>query len=125
MRSPAVALGVELRHEPADGEPRPLATDVEVADSLLAKGIGLMGRSSIPDEYALVFEFDEPATHGIHMLLVRTPLDVIWLEDDEVRRVETLPAWTGHARERADRFVELAPGAAEAVEPDDRVVLVE
>lgn len=112
-------------HEPADGDPRTLASDVDVADSILTKGIGLMGRSSLPEDYALVFEFGKPKTRSVHMVLVRTPIDVVWTVEDRVQRVETLDAWTGHARERADRFVELAPGAAADVEPGDRVVVEE
>ncbi|WP_460923185.1 DUF192 domain-containing protein [Salinarchaeum chitinilyticum] len=112
-------------HEPTDGDPQPIATDVEVADSILSKGIGLMGRSSIPEEYALVFEFGTPKTRSAHMVLVRTPLDVVWTVDDRVERVETLAAWTGHARGRGDRFIELAPGAAADVDVGDRLVVEE
>lgn len=112
-------------HEPADGDPRTLASDVDVAESILTKGIGLMGRSSIPESYALVFEFGKPTTRSVHMLFVRTPIDVVWTEDGTVQRVETLDAWTGRARARGDRFIELAPGVASDVEPGDRVVLEE
>jgi len=116
---------VRVVHEPTDGNPRALATDVDRADWLLPKAIGLMGRSTIPDSYAMVFEFDGPTTRSVHMLFVRTPIDVVWTEDDSVQRVETLSAWTGHARARCDRFIELAPGAASDVEPGDRVVVEE
>ncbi|AGN01111.1 hypothetical protein L593_05810 [Salinarchaeum sp. Harcht-Bsk1] len=112
-------------HEPADGSPRPLATDVDTADWLLPKAIGLMGRSSIPEDYAMIFDFGTPTTRSVHMLFVRTPIDVVWTENDRVERVETLAPWTGHARARSDRFIELAPGAASDVEPGDRVVVEE
>jgi len=119
----AIPSIVRVVHEPADGEPRTLASDVDVADSILTKGIGLMGRSSVPEDYALVFEFGTPKTRSVHMVFVRTPIDVVWTVEDRVQRVETLDAWTGHARERGDRFLELAPGAAADVEPGDRVVV--
>lgn len=121
----AISESVRVVHEPVDGDPRTIATEVAVADSILSKGIGLMGRSSIPEEYALVFEFGAPTTRSVHMVLVRTPIDVVWTENDEVQRVETLAAWTGHARGRGDKFIEMAPGAADAVEPGDRVVVEE
>jgi uncharacterized membrane protein (UPF0127 family) len=125
LRAVVLAGSVRVVHEPADGEPRTLASDVDLADSILRKGIGLMGRSSVPDDYALVFEFGTPTTRSVHMLFVRTPIDVVWTEGGEVQRVETLDAWTGRARARGDRFIELAPGAAADVAPGDRVVLEE
>lgn len=126
-------------HDPA-GERRALATDVEIADSFVSQTKGLMGRSSIPDDYAMVFYIDEadfiyrtlirpitgkPPRQYIHMLFVRTPLDVLWLRDDEVIKSETLSPWTGLGAARADTIVELAPGAAEGVAVGDRVVIEE
>lgn len=106
-------------HEPADGPAETLATDVEVADSLFQKAIGLMGRQRVPENYALAFRFDGVAARSVHMLFVRTAIDVVWTVDDRVERVETLPAWRGLSRARADTILELAPGAAEVVEPGD------
>ncbi|WP_436931105.1 DUF192 domain-containing protein [Halosimplex halobium] len=114
---------MRLVHEPADGDPRTLATDVERADSLLKKVKGLMGKSSLPDGYALVFEFGRTGYRDVHMLFVRTPLDVVWLRDDEVVQVKTLAPWRGTGVAKADCFVELPGGAADGVEPGDRVFL--
>ncbi len=110
--------------EPADSEPRPLATDIEFADSLLAQTRGLMFRSpsSFSAGSALVFPFDQAKPRDVHMLFVRFPIDVIWLVDEEVRRIEQLEPWTGFARERADTIIELPAGAADAVAAGDRVV---
>lgn len=107
-------------HE-AEGEDRTLASDVEVADGIVSKGIGLMFRRSIPDEYALVFPFSGVSTRGLHMVFVPFDIDVIWLVDDEVERVTRLSAWTGHGRARADTVVELPADAADGVEPGDSV----
>lgn len=124
-------------HEPG-GERRVLATDVEIADTFLSKSIGLMGRSSIPEEYALVFYFGEPdfiyrffiqrfsdqiPRQYIHMLFVRTPLDVLWIRNDEVVKTETLSPWTGRDSGRADTVIELAAGSADGVEEGDTVVI--
>lgn len=113
---------VHLVHEPAEGDSRVLATEVDRADSLFAKVIGLMGKSSLPDEYALVFDFDRVSYRDVHMLFVRTPLDVVWLRDGEVVQVKSLQPWRGTGIAKADCFVELPGGAAEGVEPGDRVV---
>lgn len=127
LEPPVVGHTVQLVHEPAGtGTARStLATDVERADSLLGKAIGLMGRSSVPEDYALVFEFGRTGTRSMHMLGVRTPIDVCWLVDGEVQRVETLSAWTGHARALADTVVELPPGAARDVDVGDRLRVVD
>ena len=133
---------MRLVHESAAGT-RTLATDVETADSLLAQMRGLMGRSSVPEDYALVFpvrrdpvavaldrvpgvgRLVDPGQHGVHMLFVRTPIDVLWVEDETVVQVRTLQPWTGTGSARADTLVELAAGAASDVEPGDTVRLVE
>jgi hypothetical protein len=116
---------MRLVHESADGGSRVLATDVEIADSFVQHVFGLRFRSSIPDEYALVFSFDSARRRRLDMLFVRTPIDVIWLDDEEVVAVKTLPAWTGTAAVRADTFVELAPGRADGVDEGDRIVIEE
>lgn len=105
-----------------DGETgaRTLATSVDVADSLLTKARGLMFRA-IPDDYALVFPFEEPGKRWIHMLGVRAPIDVLWVVDDEVVRVETLVPWTGVAAATADTVIELPADAAGEVEPGDTI----
>jgi len=113
---------VHLRHE-RNGDARTLATDVDVADSLFAQTRGLMFRLSIPDDYALVFDFDGVATRDAHMLFVPFDIDAVWLEDEEVQRVERLSAWTGRGEARCDTFVELPAGAADDVRVGDRVWL--
>ncbi len=134
---------MRLVHESTGGT-RTLATDVETADSLPAQLKGVMGRSSVPGDYALVFpvrrdpvavaidhlpgplsRLADPDRHGVHMLFVRTPLDVVWVENETVVQVRTLQPWTGRASARADTLVELAPDGAAGVEPGDTVWLVE
>ncbi|WEL18288.1 Uncharacterized protein SVXHr_2131 [Halorhabdus sp. SVX81] len=111
-------------HEPAEGDgTRTLASDVEVAEGLWAKFRGLRFRRSIPEHYALVFEFSHPGRRDIDMLFVRTPLDVLWLEDERVRQVKTLRPWIGFGLARADCVIELPPDAADGVEAGDRVVV--
>ena len=102
-----------------------LASDVETADSVLTQMRGLMFRRTVPADYALVFRFDSAATRDVHMLFVFTPLDVLWLVDGEVVRVERLEPWTGLAKAEADTLVELPPGAADDVAIGDAVELVE
>jgi uncharacterized membrane protein (UPF0127 family) len=135
---------VYLVHESADGRRRVLASEVATADSVVTQVKGLMGRSAVPDDYALVFrDVSDPVArtveglpapldaladddrHGVHMLFVRTPLDVLWLEDGEVVQVRTLSPWVGTGSARADTLVEMAGGAADGVEPGDRVLLRE
>ncbi|WP_276300213.1 DUF192 domain-containing protein [Halorussus lipolyticus] len=102
-----------------------LATEIETAESFLSKARGLMFRRSIPDDYALVFEFDDVGMQDVHMVFVPFPLDVLWLRDDEVQHKERLSPWTGMAKAKADRLVELPAGSADAVTVGDTVRLVE
>ncbi|MFB6127929.1 MAG: DUF192 domain-containing protein [Halolamina sp.] len=115
---------MEVVHR-ADGERRTLATEVEVADSLLAKARGCMFRRSVPEDYALVFPFESAAARTLHMLFVPVALDAVWLVDGEVTRVERLSPWVGLGRADADTVLELPAGGAHGVSPGDRVAVVE
>lgn len=106
------------------GERETLATDVEFADTFLSRARGLMFRRSVPDAYALVFEFPGRGRRDVHMVFVPFALDVVWLIDDEVGRVETLSPWTGLAGAEADRLLELPAGAAADVRVGDRIRVV-
>jgi len=118
---------VRLVHDPAADSPsgdgtnrETLATTVDLADSIVSQTRGLMFRRSIPDDYALAFQFGSTKTRDLHMLFVFFPIDAIWIVDGVVRRVETLRPWRGFAREEANLIVELPAGTATDVEPGDR-----
>jgi len=119
-----VGGGMQVVHDP-EGAARPIATEVERAESVLEQSLGLMFRSEIPDDYGLVFPFDDVGRRFIHMVFVRFPLDVIWLADDEVQRVSTLRPWRSVGYARADTVLELPGGAAEGVSEGDTVVVRE
>ncbi len=75
-----------------------LATTLEVASSLWAKFMGLMGRASLPDGSGLWL----PDSNGIHMMFMRFPIDAIFVgrpDADGLRTVVSthpdLRAWTG------------------------------
>ncbi len=52
-----------------------LATSLEVASSLWAKFMGLMGRSTLPAGSGLWL----PDSNGIHMMFMRFPIDAVFL----------------------------------------------
>jgi len=76
-----------------------LASDLETADGLWAKFLGLMGRPTLPDGACLWL----PESNGIHMMFMRFPIDAIFVgrpdAADGGRAVlsvhERLPAWRG------------------------------
>jgi len=109
-------------HESADGGREVLATDVETADTTLAQLVGLRFRHELPEDYALVFEFDRLRRGITDMLFVYVPLDVVWLRAGAVIRVETLLPWRGLAYTNADGFVEFPAGTASDVTPGDRLL---
>lgn len=107
-----------------EGERARLATRVETADSTLEQMRGLMFRRSIPEDFALVFRFDDVATRDVHMLFVPFPLDVLWIVNGTVRAKRRLSPWTGLARNEADTLIELAAGRADDVIVGDQVRMV-
>jgi len=84
-----------------------------------------MFRRSIPDDYALVFEFDRAEARNLHMLFVPFAIDAVWLSGHEVTHTGRMRPFVGLGRGVADTIVELPAGAAEGVEVGDEVVLVE
>ncbi len=114
---------MQVVHEPAGGEATTIASTVEVATSFFEKMRGLMFRRSIPDDYALAFRFGEAGARDIHMLFVRFPIDVIWVVDDVVTRVDTLQPWLGFGIADADLVLELPAGRATGVDSGDRIRL--
>jgi uncharacterized membrane protein (UPF0127 family) len=121
---------VRLLHHPDRGDrsdtaedPTTIATDVEVAAGFLEQLRGLMFRASLPEDYGLVFPFDDAQKRGVHMLFVRMPIDVVWIVEGTVTGVETLQPWTGFARHRADRIVELPAGRAADITQGDRLAV--
>ncbi|WP_049907536.1 DUF192 domain-containing protein [Haloferax elongans] len=104
-----------------NGDHTTLASDVETADSFLTKARGLMFRRTIPDDYALVFRFDDVDRHSLHMVFVPFDIDALWLVGGEVAKKKRLSAWTGIGFGMADTIVELPAGAADDVEEGDLV----
>lgn len=102
-----------------------LASDVDVADSVLGKARGLMFRTDVPEEYAMVFEFGRAKPRTFHMLFVPFPIDVVWLVEDEVTAVDQLRPWIGLGRATGNTVIELPAGAAADVEPGDVVTVEE
>ena len=118
---------MRLVHRPASdaSAERVLATDLEVAETLWSRTLGLMFRRSIPDDYGLVFRFDSAKTRDLHMLCVPFSIDAVWIVDGEVTAVKRLRPWIGLGRARADMIVELPAGAADGVEPGDSIEVVD
>lgn len=75
-----------------------LASDVEVAASLSAKFMGLMGRASLAPGSGLWL----PDSNGIHMMFMRFPIDAVFAGRPDaagarpvVATYRDLRAWTG------------------------------
>ena len=93
--------------EPAPGEPAVrnltrgsvLARQLETADGLWGKFMGLMGRASLPVDAGLWL----PGDNGIHMMFMRFPIDAVFVgrpDGGDGSRVvvsvhRALPAWRG------------------------------
>jgi uncharacterized protein len=98
---------------------------VEHANTFFKKLVGVMFRKSL--EGALIFDMGHEAYDGIHMLFVRVPIDVIFLDPEKtVIDLKTfLRPWTGTAfpRSRFRYVIELPAGTVEktAIKAGDRL----
>ena len=93
----------------------------EIADTPLKRMRGLLGRSGLGRGEGMLFR---PAG-SIHTLFMRFPLDVLFCDRDlVVLGVERdLKPWRMAARRGAKVVVELPAGAAEGLQPGDRLFL--
>jgi len=102
-----------------------VSESVEHADTFLKKLAGVMFRKSL--EGALIFDMGHRAYDGIHMLFVRVPIDVVFLDPEKtVIDLKTcLRPWTGSAfpRSRFRYAIELPAGTVEktAIKTGDRL----
>ena len=73
-----------------------IASDMEFARSIISQTLGLMFRKKIKNDYALVFEMKRPKRVSLHMLFVRFPIDVLFLDDSKtITKIAQLHPWTG------------------------------
>ncbi len=89
-----------------------LVTEGEVARTFWQRFRGLMGRSSLPDGYGLLFIHE----NWIHMFFMRIPLDVLHLDDSGrvIRILESIRPWRVGPFVRHGTYVlELPAGSVE------------
>ncbi|MBC5811686.1 MAG: DUF192 domain-containing protein [Candidatus Eremiobacteraeota bacterium] len=99
-----------------------LATRVTRATSMLARGIGLLGRGSLDADEGLWIE----RCGAVHTMGMRATLDLIFVDrDDRVVRIErgVRPNRFAVTCRGAAAVIELGAGEPRAVAPGDRVVL--
>ena len=84
----------------------------DVADHLVARMRGLLGRSDLPQGEGILLR---PAG-SIHTFFMRFPIDVVFLDEENqvVKVVHRLPPWRAAGMKGARSVVELAAGEAES-----------
>ncbi len=99
----------------AKGDGSIITASAELADTMLKRATGLMFRKSFSG--ALVFDMGRLTYDGIHMLFVRFPIDVLFLDGDKkiVDVKANIRPWAGAAfpRSRFRYAIELPAGAIE------------
>jgi hypothetical protein len=111
---------VALHHSQSSGR-HELASDAELLTGTLEQARGLIGRPSLADDACVVFDWAGESSRLIHTVGVRFDLDVIWLVDDSVMKIERLPSWTGWSVGTADRVIELPAGQGDGIEIGDTI----
>jgi uncharacterized membrane protein (UPF0127 family) len=97
-----------------------LAGEVEIASSFFSKARGLMFRSGLAEDGAMLFPFREEARTGIWMLFMRFPIDLVYVNSkgrvvgifEHIRPVSLNPkTWKVYYPPEPARYVvELASG---------------
>ena len=100
-----------------------LAERAELAETFLARFLGLQGRKSLPEGSGLLLA----PTSSIHMFFMRFPIDAVFI--DEAQRVtrvgRRLRPWTiGPFAPGALCCIELPAGRADATQPGHKLDLL-
>jgi uncharacterized protein len=102
-----------------------VAQPLEVASNFMARGIGLMGRGTLPENGGLLIN----SCNGIHMMFMRFPIDAVFVDKKGVvlRTYERLRPWIGIVPLvwRADKVAELPVGTIRrhAIKPGDQLLV--
>ena len=93
----------------------------ELADTFWTRFRGLMGRATLPEGEGLLIR----PTGEIHMFFMRFAIDAVFCDRElrVVKVVRHLKPWRLAAARGANVVIELAAGAADGVEPGDRLAL--
>jgi uncharacterized membrane protein (UPF0127 family) len=84
----------------------PIANEISYAKNIFSQMAGLMLHKNIPEDFALIFIFKKPCTVGIHMLFMRFPIDVIFLDEEKkIIGTATLKPWTGHKKLKEVNYI--------------------
>lgn len=90
-----------------------IASDMEFAHGIISQTLGLMFRKNIKNDYALVFEMKRPKRVSLHMLFVKFPIDVLFLDHSKtITKIAKLHPWTGKASsgEKIKYIIEMPQG---------------
>ncbi len=105
---------------------------LEVANTPESRAEGLMNRDGLPTHGGMVFVFEEPAPVGFWMKNCRISLDMLFLRDGVVRRIQHQappctqdPCPIYRSIEPVDRVIELPAGTAQllGIRPGSRIAL--
>lgn len=124
MGAPLDRIGMRVVHR-NESEEATLATSVELAEGLFAKGRGLMFRRTFSEGSALAMPFSSVRPRSLHSVFVWFPFDAIWVSEGTVTRVARFEPFRSVASARADLVLEVPAGVADGVEPGDAVELLD
>lgn len=93
---------------------------LELATTTMAQAKGLSGRDGMPQDQGMMFIFDKPREYGFWMINMKFPLDIIWLNRNQV--VYMLRDASPHSFPKvfrptspADSVIELNAGTADRI----------
>jgi uncharacterized membrane protein (UPF0127 family) len=93
-----------------------VAHEIKVADSFWTRFRGLMLRRRLPEGEGMLFKFNNPGRHSIHMFFMRFPIDLVYLNSDfiVVELKERIKPWRIYRpKNKVSYLVELPVGTIE------------
>lgn len=92
-----------------------IANSVEFARTAIRQMLGLMFRGGIQPDFAMIFLMKKASYVNVHMLFMRFPIDVIFLnEEKKISGLVRLNPWLGYKSMRNIKYViEMKAGTIE------------
>ncbi|MBU4373188.1 MAG: DUF192 domain-containing protein [Candidatus Methanoperedenaceae archaeon] len=83
-----------------------IAKNIEFANTKLHQMLGLMFRKSIPPDYSMIFILKKTSYVNVHMLFMRFPIDVIFLDEEKkIAGLARLNLWAGFKAMKNIKYV--------------------
>ncbi len=91
--------------------------EAEISSTAAQKAKGLAGRTSMSENGAMLFLFNEYGNHGFWMAGMKIPIDIVWIRDNQVigftKNIAVTDKEIFYAPDLVNKVIEVAAGTVD------------